>query len=243
MIIAIVISIFSLLCSAVLALILHHVIVHSVQGENHLIKEAVEAFEKANTERCVILQQVSSALVSKLDEFNKLQEERKIVSVEEVNLSLRYCLAAVTEISRNIEELNQKTAGTVDSFINTVNNIKIEPKEIEKLQNLVFGIISNLAIFKNESLSVEIERFQSISTALEKSVNATYTSTKEALESNAKSLVQNYEKFFTACSDLTETLKNTWQDENVKSLITLYSNIEEKLDNFALQYNMQAVIK
>ncbi|MDR3357204.1 MAG: hypothetical protein LBO04_08495 [Spirochaetaceae bacterium] len=243
MIIAVVISIFSLLCSAILAVILHSVIVHSVQGDSRLIKKAVEAFEKSSSERCVILQQISSSLAAKLDEFNKLQEERKLVASGEVNLSLKECLSAITEISQNIEELNQKTAGTVDGFINTVNNIKIKPKEIEKLQNLVSGIINNLAIFKNESLSVEIERFHSISTTLEKSVNATYTSTKEALENNAKSLVQSYEKFFTACSDLTETLKNTCQDENVKALIALYSNIDEKLDNFVLQYNMDAVIK
>jgi hypothetical protein len=243
MAIPVVISIFSLLCSATLAVILYNVIVHSVRDGSHLIKEVVEAFEKASSERCVILQQVSSSLAAKLDEFNKLQEERKIAATGEVNLALRDCLAAITEISQNIEELNQKTAGTVDGFINTVNNIKIESGEIEKLQNLVFGIISNLAIFKNESLSVEIERFQSISTALEKSVDATYTSTKEALENNAKSLVQNYEKFFAVCSDLTETLKNICREENVKSLITLYSNIDEKLADFALQYNMKAVIK
>jgi archaellum component FlaC len=214
-----------------------------VQDGSHLIKEVVEAFEKASSERCVILQQVSSSLVARLDVFNKLQEERKLVASGEVNLSLKDCLAAITEISQNIEKLNQASAGTVDGFIKTVNNIKIETKKIKKLQSLVSGIINNLAIFKNESLSVEIERFQSISTALEKSVNVTYTSTKEALENNAKSLVRNYEKFFAACSDLTETLKNTSQDENVKSLIALYSNIDEKLDNFALQYNMKTVIK
>jgi hypothetical protein len=243
MTIAVVISIFSLLCSAALALILRNVIVHSVQDSSQLIKKAIEAFERASSERCVILQQVSSSLAAKLDEFNKLQEERKLAASGDVNLSLKDCLTAVTEISQNIGELNQATAGTVDGFIKTVNNIKIETKEIEKLQNLVSGIINNLAAFKNESLSAEIERFQSISTALEKSVNATYTSTKEALENNANSLVRNYENFFTACSDLTETLKNTYQDENVKSLITLYSGIDKKLDNFALQYDMETAIK
>jgi hypothetical protein len=206
-------------------------------NESGTLSELVSKFIGMNIALDDNIQQSTSVLTEKLDEFLKLKQTGGFASYQDVIASMQSGIEKTGELGGSYEQIH----ANINTALSGLNELIASPKTnidaLNKNAALLKKIRDKFSSYKEKAYSAELTQLKKITSTLGENIDNTFVSIETALKKTTQSLGDSYDRFFYICTMFNETYSATVDSKQIADALLILMQENRKLDECFKKYS------